>query len=216
MRNVDWVLVTHDHIDHFDRDAVRWLARASSRLSVLVPSPVAETARKLRGVNVVPVQPGDEVRLSPGVVVEVLPAWHGNRPEDGYSQGRGADGLVRFVGYLVKGPGASVYHPGDTIVTDGLREALSGKPVDVALFPINGRDYYREARGLVGNMDAREAVQLASELGARILVPTHWDAFAGNTVRPGGVLDAVAELAVPSLHILLPARNVEVVLAPFR
>jgi len=28
--------------------------------------------------------------------------------------------------------------------------------------------------------------------------------------------DRVAELAVPSLHILLPARNVEVVLAPFR
>ena len=56
--------------------------------------------------------------------------------------------------------------------------------MDVAVLPVNGRDPEREARGIVGNMDAREAVELALAIGATLLVPIHWDGFAGNTVPP--------------------------------
>ena len=53
-------------------------------------------------------------------------------------------------------------------------------------------------------MDAREAVRLAQELGVRVLVPMHWDLFAGNTVRPGSAVDEVA--GDSGLHVLVPAR----------
>ena len=62
----------------------------------------------------------------------------------------------------------------------------------MALLPINGRDAEREARGIVGNMDAAEAVELALAIGATRLVPYHWDGFAGNTVPPGTAVDAAA------------------------
>ena len=58
-----------------------------------------------------------------------------------------------------------------TIVTDALLEAIEPLGVEVALLPINGRDEEREARGIVGNMDAVEAVELALAIGASVLAP---------------------------------------------
>ena len=72
----------------------------------------------------------------------------------------------------------------------------------MALLPINGRDPERESRGIVGNMDAAEAVELALDLGTSRLVPYHWDGFRGNTVPPGTVVDAAAG----RLHVVVPAR----------
>jgi len=67
---------------------------------------------------------------------------------------------------------------------------------------INGRDPERESRGIVGNMDAAEAAELALDVGASRLVPYHWDGFRGNTVPPGTVVDAAAG----RLHVVVPAR----------
>jgi L-ascorbate 6-phosphate lactonase len=93
---------------------------------------------------------------------------------------------------------------GDTIVTQELIDALADLRVDVALLPVNGRDAIRESRGIVGNMDTAEAVELALTIGAAQLVPYHWDGFEGNTVAPGGVVD----VADARLHVVAPARFV--------
>jgi L-ascorbate metabolism protein UlaG (beta-lactamase superfamily) len=133
-----------------------------------------------------------------------MPAWHGLTPADGYTEGRGSDGLARFLGYLVQGPAITVYHAGDTIVTDGLVEAFASRVVDVALLPVNGRDAEREAAGIVGNMNAEEAVELASRIGAATLVPMHWDLFAGNTspAEEAGEIAVERKLQVPRVTVL--------------
>jgi L-ascorbate 6-phosphate lactonase len=202
---IDWLLVTHEHLDHLDVDLLPILARRSPDITVVLPTPIVEQATRLHpGLRTVGVQPGDVVDLAPTVALHVLPAWHGVEMADAYSQGRGEDGRVRFVGYLVQAPGIGLYHAGDTLVTDELRAALAGHAIDVALLPVNGRDYYREGLGLIGNMDAREAVHLAQEIGVRLLVPMHWDLFNGNTVRPGDAVDAAA--GDSGLHVLVPSR----------
>jgi L-ascorbate metabolism protein UlaG (beta-lactamase superfamily) len=204
---VDWLLVTHGHLDHFDVEFVRVLDGRSPGAGLVVPSPlVAEAERAAPHLEVVGVQPGDRVELSEKVSVVVIPAWHAVDVADGYSQGLDDGGESSFVGYVVRTDDVSLYHSGDTLVTDGLRAALAEEKVDIALLPINGRDYYREALGLVGNMDGREALQLATELGVRMLVPMHWDLFAGNTVRPGSIVDDAS--VDPTLHVLVPARLV--------
>ena len=92
-------------------------------------------------------------------------------------------------------------------MTDGLRAALAPLRIDVALLPINGRTHYREADGLVGNMDERDAVALATEIGASMLVPIHWDLFEGNTEWPGRAVDAAVEAGAP-LHVVTLRRGV--------
>jgi glycosyltransferase involved in cell wall biosynthesis len=50
--------------------------------------------------------------------------------------------------------------------------------------PVNEHNFFRGRRGIIGNMSIREAFGLASEIGAKQVVATHWDMFAANSVEP--------------------------------
>ena len=198
---IDWVLVTHEHLDHLDPPVLRLALERSPTARLVLPGAIASLVEDIVGSErVVAVQPGDVLDLG-GVECRVVPAIHGVTMEDAYGDGSALGEGPRFVGYVL-GDGRRLYHAGDTIVTDALREALDPLGIDVALLPINGRDAEREARGIVGNMDAAEAVELAVAIGASTLVPYHWDGFAGNTVAPG----ATADLAAGRLHVVVPSR----------
>jgi L-ascorbate metabolism protein UlaG (beta-lactamase superfamily) len=54
-------------------------------------------------------------------------------------------------------------------------------------------------------MSFREAVELASRIGASTLVPIHWDMFAGNTEWPGRSVDEAAATN-SELHVVVLRR----------
>jgi L-ascorbate 6-phosphate lactonase len=205
---IDLVLVTHEHLDHLDVGFLPTLVGRSPQARIVVPAPlVARVEELLPGAAVHGVDVGDVVRVG-AATVTVTSATHAVEVADGYSDGRATPGApARFVGYLVAFERAVIYHSGDTLVTDELIASLDGVAVDVALLPVNGRDHFREAAGLVGNMSVREAVHFAHRIGARTLVPMHWDLFAGNTERPGAAAEAAHEIDAP-LHVLNLARYV--------
>lgn len=208
---LDWLLATHEHLDHLDTLSLPAIADRHDQLRILLPTPlIPQVERLVPRSRIVGVTPGDVLALSPDVEVEVVPAFHGVTVQDGYTTGAPAGGAARFVGYVLRGGGITLYHSGDTLITTELVGALEGLAVDVALLPVNGRDYYREQAGLVGNMNVREAVRLAQALGVDTLVPMHWDMFRGNTERPGAVLDEVAESGV-QLNVVVLDR-----MRPFR
>ena len=199
--NVDWLLVTHPHIDHLDPYSIREVAARTEGLTVVAPAPLEAMVRDAADVEFVGVDRGDRLELPDAGAVTVVPAIHGMTVADSYPDD------PRFVGYVLELDGKRFYHAGDTIVSDGLRAALDPLRVDVALLPVNGRTYYRELEGLVGNMGPRDAVILATEIGATILVPYHWDLFRGNTEWPGRVVDDAVEAEAP-LHVLTLRRGV--------
>jgi L-ascorbate 6-phosphate lactonase len=191
---VDLVLITHDHLDHLDDDAVRRIAAASPEALFLAPSDVVDrltglgvAARRVRGLA-----PDGRTKLD-AVTVDAVPAAHGETMEDAYRLGP-------FLGYVVSAGGARVYHSGDTVPFDGLVERVRELRVDLALLPINGRDTKREAEGIVGNLDAREAAQLAADIGADAAVPMHWDMFAGNPGDPASFVAASRTTVIVPQH----------------
>lgn len=191
-RGVDLVLITHDHLDHLDEDALPAIATASPSAVVIVPQDVVDRVAAL-GVERSRVHGlAADGRAELGTVtVDAVPACHGEGMGDAYRLGP-------FLGYVVSAGGARVYHAGDTILFDGLTERLRELRVDLALLPINGRDAKREAEGIVGNIDAREAAYLARDIGADAVVPLHWDMFASN---PG---DPAAFVAVAQTTVIVP------------
>jgi L-ascorbate 6-phosphate lactonase len=199
---VDWLLVTHEHLDHLDPYSLREVAARSETLTIVAPAPLEPLVREAcPEAEFTGVARGDRLELPGAGSLTVVPAVHGLEPADGYADD------PRFVGYVLELDGVSVYHAGDTIATESLLAALSPLRIDVALLPVNGRGYFRERAGLVGNLDAREAVALATEVGASVLVPIHWDLFAGNTESPGRVVDAADEAGAP-LHVVTLRRGV--------
>src|ERR1700693_2713405 len=41
---IDWVLVTHEHLDHFDKDFIRAVERHSPSATLVLPSPLVDEA----------------------------------------------------------------------------------------------------------------------------------------------------------------------------
>ena len=206
--DVDVVLCTHEHVDHLDAPALPGIATASPDARFVVPAPIVDqvVAAGVDAERVAGAQPGDRLAFGE-VLVRPVPACHGVTIEDAYGFGRElSGGLVRFLGFVLDSGGVRVYHAGDTIRYDGMEHDLRAVGVDLALLPINGRDAEREARGLVGNLDHREAAHLAMDVGASAVVPMHHDMFARNPGDPSKLVEIVEQESLP-LSVVLPERD---------
>ena len=205
---IDVVLCSHEHVDHLDVPSIGAIATASPGATFVVPSPIVDmvTEAGVPADRVVGMQPGEPIDVG-GLTVRAVPACHGVTMDDAYGFGDTlSDGLIRFVGFVVDLGGVRIYHAGDTIHFDGMEELLAPLGIDVALLPINGRDAEREGRGIVGNLDHREAAWLGSRIDAGVLVPMHYDLFARNLGFPGALVETVGR-EFPEVPVLVPARD---------
>jgi L-ascorbate metabolism protein UlaG (beta-lactamase superfamily) len=205
---VDVVFCSHEHVDHLDVPSVGAIASASPDAIFVVPTPIVDmvTETGVARDRVVGLQPGDVTDVG-GLTVRAVPACHGVTMEDAYGFGESlSGGLIRFLGFVVDLGGVRVYHAGDTIHYEGMEETLGELAIDVALLPINGRDAEREARDIVGNLNHREAAWLASRVDAGVLVPMHYDLFAGNLGSTGALMETVGR-EYPEVPVLVPARD---------
>jgi L-ascorbate metabolism protein UlaG (beta-lactamase superfamily) len=203
---VDGVLVTHEHPDHLDPGLAAALTGAG--VPVVLPRGCLPAARAC-GYPVSalhPVDVGEAVDLA-GFEVVAVPAAHAfaGGGYGAYTEWVDGSGHPHAVGFVVRGGGRVLFHSGDTVMWRGLAEQLRAAGVDTCLLPINGRDWLREERGLVGNLSARESADLAAACGADVLVPVHFDGVVGNTGSPGELVD-YATTAYPQLSVLLPGR----------
>lgn len=206
----DVVACTHEHLDHLDEAALAVIAQASPSAIFIVPDPCVEKviAAGVPSGRVSGMQPDRPLECA-GIEVHSVPACHGLHPGDAYNFGQGiSDGAIRFLGYVLRGGGVAVYHAGDTIPYDGLADRLRRMEIDLALLPINGRDREREAKDIVGNLDADEAANLAAESAAKAVVPMHYDMFAANPGFPERLVETVRN-RYPALSVIVPARGLE-------
>jgi L-ascorbate metabolism protein UlaG (beta-lactamase superfamily) len=148
------ILLTHGHGDHIG-DTVAIAKRTGAPVVAIV-----ELAGELGedGVDVRDPNLGGTVKFDWGWV-KLVPAWHTSTTPKGTVNTPA--GLVIHLGDTI------VYHLGDTCVFSDL--ALVGKraPIDVALMPIGG--HY--------TMDRVDAVDAAELIGAKTVIPCHYNTF---------------------------------------
>lgn len=85
------------------------------------------------------------------------------------------------MGFVAEFGDYKVYHSGDTLWYDGIVETLKPFQVNVAFLPINGN---KPERRVAGNLNYKEAVQLAKEINAKLTIPHHYNLFDFNTEDP--------------------------------
>lgn len=188
LTNLQLVFTTHEHLDHTDPATLGPLLTASAQ-ALLITSPQGREMALSAGItdNRIRVpQIGQSVEYG-DLTYTAVPAAHYQYEIDEQQR-------PRWMGVLIKCNGVTLYHAGDTIVIPELLTALTGVSLDLALLPINGRDYFREEQAIVGNLWPGEAIQLAQRLAPRVLIGMHNDLFAENRVRSGLLFDELDRL----------------------
>lgn len=176
LTGIDLITSSHNHTDHLDAETLRPLLEANPRARLAIP-------RANRGVvleRLGPVAPR-LVELDAGETVEVGEVTLHGVPAAHNAVERDEDGRCHFLGFVAEVGGRTLYHSGDTLMHDELLPALAGFRPDVAFLPINGN---KPERRVAGNLDGREAAELARHLHAGVVVPHHFDMFEFNTVSP--------------------------------
>ena len=96
-----------------------------------------------------------------------------------------------FTGYVIEYHGLKVYFGGDTAYDQKLFVDTGQRfpDLDVALLPIGPiepRDFMRRV-----HVDPGEAIQAFFDLGAKRMVPVHYDTFVNSTDAPGDAIKAL-------------------------
>ena len=187
LAHADFILGTHDHADHIDRDAWPAIAAAAPRAKFVVPDLFREGLSrdlKIPLDRLIGLDDGKSF-ASGGVKVSAVASAHELLDPDP------ATGRFPSLGYVIEAGGRTIYHSGDCCIYEGLVTKLRRWNIDLAILPINGRDARRYAAGCIGNMTFQEAADLAGAIGAAAVIPAHYDMFAMNLGQPQEFLDYV-------------------------
>ncbi len=197
--DAEWILLSHAHADHCDPKTLGPIAENCPGARFLAPREVLSRLRDELGIAAsrLVVATGEPVALSGRCSARAVPAAHRTIETDGA-------GGWRCVGFLIESSGKRAYHSGDCSVDASIVAALrTYGGVDLALLPVNECNYYRDCAGIVGNMSIREAFGFAAEIGARTMIPMHYDMFAPNRVYEEEIM-AVYHGDSPAFDLLLP------------
>jgi L-ascorbate metabolism protein UlaG (beta-lactamase superfamily) len=186
---IDVVTSSHNHTDHLDRDTLVPLLAANPGLALVIPEANRRfVAERLGTPPALPHGLDDRGEIDvAGFRIAAVPAAHEEIDRD-------AEGRCHHLGYVVRFGEWAIYHPGDCVLYDGQVERLRPFAVDLALLPINGR---APERRVPGNFTGPEAAWLASAIGARLVVPCHYEMFEFNTASPEAFVAEAARLAQP-------------------
>ena len=155
--DADYILITHDHYDHFSPENIRKVAKADSIL--VVPEKMIDKAQEVAGDvgKIETVKPGVYRELN-GLEFETVPAYNLLKPFHPKS--------AEWVGYVLRIDGKRIYIAGDT---DATKEAKAVK-CEVALVPIGG----------TYTMDAKKAAELVNAICPNVAVPVHYGSIVGK------------------------------------
>jgi len=195
---IDYALITHDHADHTDPLTLGPMMQAAPKSQVFTSwkafKLLAERSFDTTRITVPKVdghvQVNDEFTFMP------IPAAH-------YEFEPNEHGEPAYLGFIIEMNGIKLYHAGDTLIYDGLLDRIKDKGIDLFMLPSNGRDWFRDEKSITGNLDYRESVELTVRAGAKVLIPTHNDLFAGNRINIATLLDyATTQYPQQRIHFL--------------
>jgi L-ascorbate metabolism protein UlaG (beta-lactamase superfamily) len=142
------ILITHEHKDHFEREAIACLRTPAT-------TTYSNTAVYNMFRNSLPLKNGDSIVYAPDIKIETVPAYN-------YTEGRTQfHPKGRDNGYILTLDGLRIYIAGDT---EDIPEMETIKDIDIAYLPCN-QPY---------TMTVDQLVKAAKTIKPKVLFPYHY------------------------------------------
>jgi L-ascorbate metabolism protein UlaG (beta-lactamase superfamily) len=186
---VDIVTSTHNHTDHLDAETLSPILTANPRVKLLIAE-----ANRAFVADRLKIDPAAAIGLDDGTSVDISGIRFSGIASAHETLERDEHGRAKYLGYVLQFGSWSIYHSGDTVRYEGMSGKLLPFKIDVALLPINGRS---PERRVPGNLFGREAAQLARDIGAKLVIPCHFDMFEFNTASPDEFVQQCRKLGQP-------------------
>ena len=154
----DIILVTHEHHDHFDSDAIAQLRTASTKI-YLNPA-----VHKMLGSGKA-LKNGDKVKIANDITIEAVPAYNTTPGREKFHP-KGRDN-----GYILTLDGMRIYIAGDT---EDIPEMANIKDISIAFLPCN-QPY---------TMTIEQAANAAKIIKPKVLFPYHYNDTPVNKLLP--------------------------------
>ena len=160
--NVDLVLLSHAHMDHFDLPTLRRLE--SPFATVITASKTSDLLRPGRYKKVHELGWGDRARVG-AIDVQAIEVKHwGARMRTDVYRG--------YNGYVIDAGRYRILFGGDTAITTAFRAVKSSRPIDLAIMPIGAYNPWISA-----HCTPEQAWRMGNEAGADRFIPVHHQTF---------------------------------------
>ena len=184
------VSTSHNHTDHLDAETLLPVLKGNPQSRLIIPEANRAFVLDRLGHELEPrlilLDDARSVSLDDLQITGVAAAH--NEVE------RDEAGRCKYLGYVFRWAGLTIYHSGDTLRHEGMIPSLRALKPDIALLPINGNV---PERRVAGNLDGPAAAQLARDIGAKLVIPCHYDLFEFNTASTDKFEAACDRLSQP-------------------
>lgn len=160
--NLDLLISTHAHYDHFDPDSVP-LIMSDKKVSLVAAADVRVEAEKFNLDNdrITYLKEG-EVFQNGSISIKAMPCDHGEETPDA-------------IGLLITIDEKKIYIAGDTCYREEYFKSKELENIDVMIMPINGA---------FGNLNEVEGAKAASLVNPKLAIPCHYWNFAEHGGNP--------------------------------
>ena len=142
------ILITHEHKDHFDREAITCVRTTATSI-------YSNTAVYNMFRNSIPLKNGDSIQYAADIKIQAVPAYNTTEGREQFHP-KGRDN-----GYILTLDGLRIYIAGDT---EDIPEMAELKDIDIAFLPCN-QPY---------TMTVDQLVKAAKTINPKVLFPYHY------------------------------------------
>jgi L-ascorbate metabolism protein UlaG (beta-lactamase superfamily) len=189
LKDISIITSSHSHTDHLDAETLMPVLKNNPGVKFIIPEANREfVAERIKCRKEFPIGLNEGRSVTVGeFTFHGIPAKHNEIERD-------ESGNCKFMGYVIEFGNYKIYHSGDTLWFDEMIDLLKPFAVDVAILPINGNNVSRK---VAGNLNCEEAAKLGKAIGAKLVIPCHYDMFAFNTADVKDFVEEAEKLHQP-------------------